>query len=145
MTYTQWFQAHAEKHRRILSRLSAQNLTPVQIVAYFTFENMVEKEEEFCLLYATKRKCHDIPKLNCYWCACPYFRFDDNALPDEEGVIVYSYCSINAPQGKPFAHENVIHHDCSDCTVPHDSKTILQHFSTDWKGIMKECNTASPA
>ncbi|MDD3595349.1 hypothetical protein [Sulfuricurvum sp.] len=140
MTYIHWFQTHAEKHRRILSRLSAQNLSPDQIVAYFTFEKMVEKEKDFCQLYATKRKCHDIPNLNCYWCACPYFRFNDNAQTDTEGIVVYSYCAINAPAGKPFRHENSIHHDCSDCTIPHDPDTILKKFSVDWNMTMKACN-----
>ncbi|HZF69424.1 hypothetical protein [Sulfuricurvum sp.] len=140
MTYTKWFQTHAQKHQNILARLTKEGLSAEHIVEYFEFENMAKKEPDFCLLYATKTKCHDIPHLNCYWCACPYFRFNDNAAADKEGIIRYSYCAINAPQGKVFQHENSIHHDCSDCTVPHDPKTILKNFSTKWNETMKECN-----
>jgi hypothetical protein len=140
MTYTRWFQTHAQKHQNILTRLTAHSFTAEQIVEYFEFENMVEKECDFCLLYSTKTKCHDIPHLNCYWCACPYFRFNDNAVADAEGITLFSYCAINAPLGKPFQHENSIHHDCSDCTIAHDAKTILKNFSTDWNETMKECN-----
>ncbi|MDD5159875.1 MAG: hypothetical protein PHI47_07495 [Sulfuricurvum sp.] len=140
MTYTKWFHSHADKHKNIVAKLSARNYTPEQIINYFEFDNMVRTENDFCLLYAMKTKCHDIPHLNCYWCACPYFRFNDNATADNEGNTLFSYCAINAPQGKSFQHENKVHHDCSDCTVSHDTKTILKNFSTDWKETMKACN-----
>ncbi|MDD5052189.1 MAG: hypothetical protein PHO27_05585 [Sulfuricurvum sp.] len=139
MTYTDWFQIHTKKHRAIVNRLSAEKLTPEQIVEYFEFDNMVYYESDFCLLYTTKTKCHDIPHLNCYWCACPHFRFDDNALPNIEKITVYSHCAINAPLGKVFHHESSLHHDCSDCTIPHESKVILKNFSIDWKDTMKKC------
>lgn len=142
MTYTQWFNAHADKHHLLIQKLLTQRMDSQQIVTYFEFENMVKHERDFCLLYATKTKCHDIPNLNCYWCACPYFRFDDNASANPDGITVFSHCSIHAPRGGPFYHENIIHHDCSACTIPHDPKTIQKSFSPSWRETMSECTTA---
>ncbi len=46
---------------------------------------MVEKENDFCLLYKDNKKCHDYEDLNCYLCACPYFRFDDEGISKKRG------------------------------------------------------------
>lgn len=140
MTYIQWFQSHTDKHKKIVDKLLARDFSPEQIVEYFEFEKMVRNENDFCLLYATETKCHNIPNLNCYWCACPHFRFNDLASPDPDGITVFSYCAIHAPLGKAFHYANAIHHDCSSCTIPHEAKTILKKFSKDWKETMKACN-----
>ena len=54
MSYLEWFETHANKHHVIVQKLSRQNYTKEMIIDYFLFENMVEKEPEFCLLYAKK-------------------------------------------------------------------------------------------
>jgi len=134
MTYTKWFNAHAIKHKNIVTKLVAKNYTQEQIIEYFDFDNMVKKEHDFCLLYAENKKCHDMVKLNCYLCACPHFRFDDAGMSEENGMTRYSECSIN--KGDTFTYENKIHHDCSNCIIPHKKPYIKKCFDLDWKKIM---------
>jgi len=45
MDYLSWFQAHGEKHKTIMDKLS--KLSDKEIIAYFRFDNMVEKEPDF--------------------------------------------------------------------------------------------------
>ncbi len=126
MTYGEWFGAHEQKHRAITDKLRKQNMSKAQIIAYFDFENMCEKERDFCPLYATHTKCHDIPRLNCYLCACPYFRFNDDGIEQIEGATLYSVCDIYAKNGKSVRYGDAVHHDCSRCLVPHYTGTIKQ-------------------
>ena len=143
MSYIKWFEAHAAKHREIVRKLLKQGHDTEMIVAYFDFEHMVQAEPEFCPLYAEGRKCHDMERLNCYLCACPNFRFDDDARPDEEGVTRYSRCAIDSKDGGSIEHNGAVHQDCSRCTVPHHRSYVLKHFDTEWKAIMSECPAPS--
>lgn len=143
MTYTHWFETHASKHRTIVAKLTERKFSPEQIIEYFDFDSMVKHENDFCLLYKNATKCHETEHLNCYWCACPHFRFNDHALADHDGITVFSHCAIHAPLGSAFHHNQAIHHDCSNCTIPHDTKTILKHFSIDWTETMSQCDTSS--
>ena len=59
-------------------------LSDEEVIAYFKFENMVKKEPDFCPLYKDNKKCHDMKELNCYLCACPNFRFDDEGFKKVE-------------------------------------------------------------
>lgn len=133
MTYKQWFDSHSLKHQSVISTLSAK--TKYEIIDYFTYENMRDKHNDFCLLYATNTKCHDIPNLNCYACGCPYFRFDDNGLEVSGNKTVYSICTKGL--GSVFESEVAIHHDCSLCEVPHQKKFINDNFDLDWNEMMK--------
>jgi hypothetical protein len=142
MTYREWFDAHAEKHRALVEKLLKKGLNKEEIIDYFAFENMVEKEPEFCELYKTRTKCHRSEYLNCYLCACPNFRFTDRPEPDEEGNIVYSYCAIGSKEGKVFVHGKERHQDCSECIVPHLRSYIESHFDTDWRKIMEKCDVS---
>lgn len=138
MTYEQWFNSHGNKHETLTNRLQQQGLSSDQIIAYFRFENMVEKEPDFCELYKDKRKCHDFEGLNCYLCACPNFRFTMNPVK-EQGKIIHSHCSIDSKDGALFEHEGNIHQDCSGCLVPHHEAYIEKHFDVSWKSIMAAC------
>jgi len=142
MSYFEWFEDHAQKHRTLVQKLCAQGLTQKEIIDYFMFENMLEKEPEFCLLYANKQKCHNVSYLNCYLCACPHFRFCDEGLSEEEGVVIKSMCAVNAKRRALFVHENIGHLDCSRCTIPHTKAFIEKHFDMNWKVCMKECATS---
>jgi hypothetical protein len=73
MSYKKWFDAHAQKHKAIMNRLT--HLSDEEVIVYFRFENMVKNENDFCPLFAENKKCHDTEELNCYLCACPNFRF----------------------------------------------------------------------
>ena len=144
MSYLEWFDTHANKHGTIVQKLCAQNYTKEMIIEYFSFENMVEKEPEFCLLYTNKQKCHDIKNLNCYLCACPHFRFNDKGLSVEDGITRKSECAIASKKSSEFVYEKVVHLDCSACIVPHTKAFIDKHFDAEWKTIMQKCFVTSP-
>lgn len=136
MSYHQWFEAHAAKHRQIVQKLS--HLGDQEVVEYFRFENMVEHENDFCPLYTENKKCHDIEMLNCYLCACPYFRFNDKGFAFEEGKTLFSICSINSPEGERYITDTAIHQNCTGCLIPHRESTIKKVFDRDWLTVMKE-------
>jgi hypothetical protein len=144
MSYCDWFETHANKHHAILQKLQAKNLTSQEMIDYFNFENMVVCEPDFCPLYANKQKCHDVAYLSCFLCACPFFRFNDEGLCEENGMTVKSTCAICAKHGQKLTYENVIHQDCSLCFLPHTKGFVKKHFDVDWKTIMKACAVTSP-
>jgi hypothetical protein len=98
---------------------------------------MVINEPDFCPLYAKNQKCHDIEELNCYLCACPNFRFNDNGFETIKNKTLFSKCSINSKDGTKFESDTAIHQNCSGCIVPHNKKYIKENFSRDWFEIMK--------
>jgi len=136
MSYQSWFQAHGEKHKAVLEKLT--HLSDEALIAYFRFENMVEKEPDFCPLYAENKKCHEMKELNCYLCACPNFRFHDKGFSQEAEKTLYSYCDIDSKDGDQFKTEDAIHQNCAGCTVPHHESYVRKHFSRDWFEIMKK-------
>ena len=81
-------------------------------------------------------------ELNCYLCACPYFRFDDRGLYKKEGRTYYSDCSINAREGKEFVSERAVHQDCTACLLPHKESFIRKVFTRNWFGIMRESDVS---
>ena len=137
MGYSEWFEKHAAKHKKIVDKLVKKNFTKEQIIDYFDFDNMVKNENDFCPLYKEPKKCHDMEKLNCYLCACPNFRFNDAGLGSYNEFKILSECSID--NGEKFAGKGVIHQDCSSCSVPHHKAYIEKNFDLDWKKIMSEC------
>jgi len=137
MTYQEWFDDFADKHKVIVDKLLAQGFEKKEIIEYFDFENMVEEEPDFCLLYQEKKKCHEIESLNCYLCACPHFRFSDVGFEVIDGNTKKSHCSINAKDGALGIFGNTIHQDCTRCTIPHHKRYIEKNFHLDWREIMK--------
>jgi len=137
MGYNDWFENHATKHKKIVDKLVKKNYTKEQIIEYFNFENMKKEELEFCPLYTKDKKCHDMESLNCYLCACPNFRFNENGLGTYNEFRILSRCNIH--NGKEFAGKGVIHQDCSSCSVPHHKTYVEKHFDLDWLEIMKDC------
>ncbi len=117
MTYEEWEQAHEIKRDNIVQKLSG--LSVEEITDYFSYDNMVKAEPNFCGLYAQNKKCHDMQDLNCYNCGCPYFQYDDKGLSKKGTATVYSKCTINAKESAEFKTEDAIHLDCSNCTIPH--------------------------
>ena len=137
MGYATWFENHAKKHQAIVQKLQANNFTQEEIIAYFDFENMKQKEKDFCPLYAKNQKCHDMKELNCYLCGCPNFRFSDEGLEEYNGKKILSKCVI--ANGESLATKSGIHQNCTKCTVPHHKSFVQKHFSTNWLEIMEEC------
>ena len=139
MSYTKWFDAHALKHKKIVDKLVELNYLKEEIIEYFDFDNMVKEEIDFCPLYKDNKKCHDMNELNCYLCACPNFRFNDDGLDVYNELKILSKCDID--NGEKFSGKGVIHQDCSKCTVPHYKSYIVKNYSLDWKEIMKNVKT----
>lgn len=140
MSYISWFNEHAAKHKKIVDKLLAKGLNEEQIIDYFDFESMVTNEKDFCPLYSEHKKCHEMKELNCYLCACPNFRFDDDGVIKEKEKTKYSYCHINSKDGKAGVYGDAIHQDCSGCGVPHHRAYVEKHFDLEWKKAMANCN-----
>jgi len=145
MSYLSWFNDQAKRHHDVVQKLLAEHYSQEQIIAYFDFENMCKNESDFCPLYTEQnsdgsigRKCHNMERLNCYLCACPNFRFNDEGFEIQNEKTVFSLCSIDSKDGKQGVYGDAIHQDCSGCTVPHHVSYIKKHFDEDWKKIMKD-------
>jgi hypothetical protein len=136
MGYGSWFQSHGDKHKAIVDRLS--HLSDEEIIEYFRFENMVQKEPDFCPLYAKNKKCHEMEELNCYLCACPNFRFDEEGFEQQAERTLYSKCHINSKNGTQYFSDSAIHQNCTNCFTPHHEAYIRTIFSRDWFEIMQE-------
>ena len=148
MSYLSWFEEQASKHQVVIKKLLAQELTQDQIIAYFDFDNMMKMEPDFCPLYKelnsegkVGKKCHDMEKLNCYLCACPNFRFNDEGFEKKGEKTVYSFCDIDSKDGNQGVYGDAIHQDCSGCSIPHHVSYIKKHYDEDWKKIMKKCHS----
>ena len=135
MTYTNWIDTQRHKHQKIVYKLS--HLSDKEIINYFDFKNMVINEPNFCYLYKENKKCHNIENLNCYLCACPYFRFDDDGLYIKDDRVVYSICNIDAKDSKEFISDKSIHQDCSNCHIPHSIRYIEKNFSRSWSEMIQ--------
>jgi len=134
--YLSWFQAHGEKHKAIMQKLTEHS--DEEVIAYFKFENMVEKEPGFCPLYKENKKCHDMKELNCYLCACPNFRFNDEGFKKIKGKTLYSTCEIDSKDGSQYISDDAIHQNCAGCLVPHHEAYIQKVFNRDWFKVMKK-------
>ena len=134
MTYNDWYEEHAKKHAAIMKKL--EGLDEFDVVQYFIFENMVKNEPDFCELYATNTKCHEMYELNCYMCGCPHFRYYQSPVKQDD-LDFHSVCSINSKRGKRSIREEAeVHQDCTGCTVPHGEDYIFRNFDRDWKTMM---------
>ncbi len=143
MSYNSWFKEHALKHASILAKLQKKYYNENAIIKYFDFDNMVKEEPGFCPLYAQNKKCHELKQLNCYLCACPNFRFNDDGFLEENDITQFSFCNIDSKDGKQRHYDNAIHQDCSRCCVPHHEDYVKKYFNHDWKSIMEACKLIS--
>jgi len=136
MSYSSWFQAHGEKHKKIIEKLT--HLSDNELIEYFRFDNMVKNEPDFCPLYAKNKKCHDNEELNCYFCACPNFRFKDEGFEKVEERTLFSTCGIDSKDGSQYISDTAIHQNCAGCFVPHSEAYIKKHFTRDWFNAMSK-------
>ena len=140
MAYSDWFNKHSQKHKKIVEKLLEKSYSQEQIIDYFDFENMKNEEIDFCPLYAKDKKCHDMESLNCYLCACPNFRFKDEGIKKIESATQFSFCAIESKDGRQGVYGEKIHQDCSKCSVPHHKEYVSKHFDLDWKKMMQKCS-----
>jgi hypothetical protein len=136
MSYSSWFQSHGEKHKKIIEKLT--HLSDDELIEYFRFDNMVKNEFDFCPLYAKNKKCHDNEELNCYFCACPNFRFNDKGFEQVEKRTLFSTCNIESKDGSQYISDDAIHQNCAGCFVPHSEAYIKKHFTRNWVEAMSE-------
>ena len=136
MSYQEWLNEHIKKHKKIVEKLLSQGLNKEEIIKYFDFENMKKNEKSFCPLYEKDKKCHDIKNLNCYFCGCPYFVFDDNGIKNINGKTLFSLCSIKAKNSKQFFTNKSIHQDCSECFIPHKTGFIKKNFKFNLNEVL---------
>lgn len=136
MMYNEWFDNHGNKHAKIMEKL--KELSVDEVIEYFTFSNMVKEEPDFCPLYKDNKKCHDYEDLNCYLCACPNFRFNNDGIKKIEDKTLFSYCGIDSKDGAQFEGKDYIHQNCSGCLVPHKIDYIKKKFKTNWFEIMSK-------
>lgn len=141
MSYDEWIELFASKHKTIVDKLLVNGYNQDEIIEYFNYENMVKNEIDFCPLYKENKKCHNIDELNCYLCGCPNFRFSDDALGSYANHKIVSKCSIN--NGSTKGVNGLIHQDCSKCSVPHHKAYIKKHFNYNWREIMKNSKQES--
>lgn len=138
MSYGDWFQQHGTKHKKIIEKL--KHLSDDELISYFRFDNMVKHEPDFCPLYKENKKCHDNEALNCYFCACPNFRFNDEGFEIQEKRTLFSYCNIDSKDGDQYIMDDAIHQNCAACFVPHSEAYIKKHFTRDWFKAMNKVN-----
>jgi len=136
VSYRSWFLEHAQKHKRIMEKLA--DYSTEEIIEYFRFENMLVNEADFCPLYTKNKKCHELEDLNCYFCGCPFFRFNDSGFDVVSQKPLKSYCQIDSKKGSLLEASTAIHQNCSACTVPHGEYFIKKNFNKDWLEVMKE-------
>ena len=136
MSYGSWFKEHGEKHKKIVNRLT--HLSDDELIEYFKFDNMVKSEPDFCPLYTDNKRCHDNKELNCYFCACPNFKFNDDGFKKENNKTLFSTCSIDSKDGSQYISENAIHQNCAGCFVPHSESYIKKNFTRNWFKAMNK-------
>ncbi len=119
MTYKEWADSEAFRRGQIVLKLKTQGKSIIDIVDYFDYENMRVMEPTYCGLYIDCIKCHNIEELNCFFCGCPYFKFDDSGIETKGEQVTYSTCTIDAIKGSEFITGNTIHQDCTNCDIPH--------------------------
>jgi len=70
-----WFREFNQKRLKIINKIKKEKFS--EVLEYFLYSNMKEKEPEFCPLYKTGELCHNMDEneLVCFYCGCPFFRF----------------------------------------------------------------------
>ena len=124
MTYSEWSAEHSKKVAAIYGSL--RDKSPEAVYQYFMYDNMRKNEPDFCPLYKSNTRCHNMKDLNCFQCACPHFKVVDNPAPDIQGYITESICTINSRFSAVFTTGNVKHCDCSKCDIPHTKASTLK-------------------
>jgi Zn-finger protein len=130
MSYQQWYQNHSKKHKKILQKIL--HLDKDAIIEYFLYDNMIKNEPDFCTLYPKNKKCHESSYLNCYFCACPNYRYYNTIQESTR-----SYCKIESKDGKVDIKDGIKHQNCLGCLVPHKSSYIKKNFT---KNILNQIN-----
>lgn len=130
MTYSFWAKSHIGKRSELLRILIDKGFSEEDIVKHFNWSNMVRAHPDYCGLFAENKKCHNLQELNCLFCACPHFIFNDNGLYIEGIKTVYSKCGIDSRFGTEFEYDIAIHQDCTLCLIPHTKQFASKHLNT---------------
>jgi len=122
MKFSKWTSGHKSKLETIIENILDKSVS--DIIDYFEFDNMKDKESDFCPLYRTFTKCHVTNKLNCFLCGCPYFKYSDREpIAIVENKKIMSVCTISSKQAKSFEIDGIVQCDCS--ILPQYVKTTI--------------------
>lgn len=113
--FAKWLTDFNNKVNAILKK--KQFKTPSEEYEYFLYKNMVNEEPDFCLLYRVNERCHNYKNLCCRFCACPYFKIEDNLFK----------CKYHNTK-----HENAVLMDCENCIIPHIKTITLEHIKDEY-------------
>lgn len=134
MTFKEWEIDHNSKVDTILKKLG--NISHEEVTNYFNYDNMIKAEPNFCELYKTNSKCHDMDDLNCFLCGCPFFKYsDETPILIEDGVEVMSICVINSKNAGAYVQDGKQQCDCSGCIIPHKQRFVKKHLEMIDKDI----------
>lgn len=135
MSYTAWMKDFLARRERLESLLRLQGLSDAEIWSYFSWENMRQREPDYCELYAKNQKCHEMESLNCYHCGCPFFLYNDEGIAEFGNFKLISACGNASPHRKLTIRNNEAHNDCSNCTIPHELESIsaCQSSALPWE------------
>lgn len=116
-----WKEEFERKRDYIVMKEKLYDKSPEEIAEFFTYKNLKEKYPDFCPLFKTGEKCHDLPEdeLNCFFCACPYY----DTLYEKDGE--YGRCEINSKYGYRNKYG---YWDCSNCLLPHRKKFVIHYL-----------------
>lgn len=131
MTYSSWAKDHIQKRSALLLSLVEKGFSNDVIVKHFSWANMVRTHPDYCGLFAENKKCHQLNELNCLYCACPYFIFNDEGIETIEENTIYSKCTIDSRFGTEYEYNNCIHQDCSLCLIPHTKQFSIKYFENE--------------
>ena len=127
MTYSEWQTENSAKRSKLQRKLESWGLNQKQVISYFNYDNMRVNQPDYCGLYKTNSKCHQMDNLNCYLCACPHFVIHNPPLPAGKNEL-HSTCSISSRFAETFTTDNSSHCDCTNCTIPHTEKAALANY-----------------
>lgn len=73
MIYTAWMKDFLARRERLESLLRLQGLSDAEIWSYFSWENMRQREPNYCELYARNQKCHEMDRSTATTAVAPFF------------------------------------------------------------------------
>ena len=88
------------------------------LIEEYDFESRKKSHSEECICYKQNKKCHNLEKLNCFFCFCPHYDIEK-----EKGG-----CKINSSKGKYIKQGDKEIFDCSNCDYPHKRNNVKEEL-----------------
>lgn len=105
---------NADKMHALANEIREQRIG--EVIDEWNFEKRKKANPNGCVCYEQDKKCHNLKKLNCFFCYCP----------DYDRSVKEGRCRIDSPDGKYIDnHERKIL-DCSECDFPHKRENAIK-------------------